>query len=73
MTHLKTISATLVIAAMFGVSGQAQSGLVSRGKQLTEEVAKCQDCHTQRTATGGLVRGAWLKGVRSDPSGKPTE
>lgn len=34
-------------------------------------MAKCQDCHTQRTATGELVKGAWLKGVRSDSSGKP--
>jgi cytochrome c2 len=55
---------------MFAVAGQAQSSLVSRGKELTEQVAKCQTCHTQRTATGELDREAWLKGVIADPSGK---
>jgi len=64
----KTMFAMPVIAAMFAVAGQAQSGLVSRGKELTEQVAKCQNCHTQRTATGELDKDAWLKGVRSDPS-----
>ncbi|MGA2905799.1 MAG: c-type cytochrome [Candidatus Korobacteraceae bacterium] len=68
MIHLKTMLAPPVIAAMFAVAGQAQSGLVSRGKELTEQVAKCQNCHTQRTATGELDRDAWLQGVKSDPS-----
>jgi cytochrome c2 len=75
MIHLKTMMATSVIAAIFGVAGQAQTGSVARGKELTEQVAKCQDCHTRRTATGELDRDAWLKGVASDPvkepSGKP--
>jgi mono/diheme cytochrome c family protein len=62
--------ATPVIAVMFAVAAQAQSGLVSRGKELTEQVAKCQNCHTQRTATGELDRGAWLKGGTSETSGK---
>jgi mono/diheme cytochrome c family protein len=53
---------------MFAVAGQAQSGLVSRGKELTEQVAKCQNCHTRRTTTGELDKDAWLKGVTSDPS-----
>ena len=69
MIHLKKMLATPVIAVMFAAAGQAQSSLVSRGKELTEQVAKCQDCHTQRTATGELDRDAWLKGVVSGPSG----
>jgi mono/diheme cytochrome c family protein len=69
MIHSKTMLATPVIAAMFAVAGQAQSSLVSRGRELTEQVAKCQNCHTQRTATGELDRNAWLKGVVSDPTG----
>jgi mono/diheme cytochrome c family protein len=68
MIHLKTILAAPVIALMFAVAGQAQTGLVSRGKELTEQVAKCQNCHTPRTATGELDRDVWLKGVASDPS-----
>jgi mono/diheme cytochrome c family protein len=71
MIHLKTVLAIPLIAAMLPVAGQAQSGLVSRGKELTEQVAKCQTCHTPRTATGELDRAAWLKGSGSDPSGKP--
>ena len=69
MIHLKTMLAPPVIAVLFAVAGQAQSGLVSRGKELTEQVAKCQDCHTQRTATGELDKNAWLKGFKSEASG----
>ena len=71
MIHWKTMLSMPLIAVTLAVAGQTQSGVVSRGKELTEQVAKCQNCHTQRTATGALDRDAWLKGVRSDPSGKP--
>jgi len=66
--HFKTILAASAAASLFAATGQAQSGLVSRGKELTEQVAKCQNCHTRRTATGELDKNAWLKGVTSDPS-----
>ena len=69
--HVRTMLALPVIAAMLPFAGQAQSGLVSRGKELTEQVAKCQNCHTPRTATGELDRDAWLKGSKTDASGKP--
>jgi mono/diheme cytochrome c family protein len=71
MIRLKTKLATAVIAVMFAVAAQAQSGLVSRGRELTEQVAKCQNCHTRRTATGELDRSAWLKGGTSETPGKP--
>lgn len=69
MIHLKKMLAMPVIAVMFAAAGQAQSSLVSRGRELTEEVAKCQNCHTPRRATGELDKDAWLKGVVSGPSG----
>lgn len=68
MIHFKTMLAASAVAALFAATGQAQSGLVSRGKELAEQVAKCQNCHTARTATGELDKRAWLKGVASDPS-----
>jgi mono/diheme cytochrome c family protein len=68
MVHWKATLATPLILSLVAVAGQAQSNLVSRGKELTEQVAKCQNCHTPRTATGELDKKAWLKGVPSDPS-----
>ena len=37
-----------------------------RGKYLTEEVGKCQDCHTPRGADGQLDKTKWLKGTTLD-------
>lgn len=42
---------------------QAQSSEVARGKYLVEEVAMCPECHTPRTESGELDRGAWLQGA----------
>ena len=39
---------------------------VERGKYLTEEIGKCQDCHTPRGADGQLDRSKWLKGATLD-------
>ncbi len=36
---------------------------VERGKYLTEEIGKCQDCHTPRLETGELDKSKWLKGA----------
>ncbi len=41
----------------------AQDAVVARGKYLVEEVAKCQDCHTAKTATGEPDKAHWLKGA----------
>ncbi len=39
---------------------------VARGKYLVEEVAKCQDCHSARLASGELDKEKWLKGATLD-------
>ena len=39
---------------------------VERGKYLVTEVAKCQDCHTPRTADGSPDQAKWLKGTTLD-------
>jgi mono/diheme cytochrome c family protein len=36
---------------------------VARGRYLVEEVAKCAECHTPRTATGQLDASQWLQGA----------
>ncbi len=77
MIHF-TKTTTAVLLAVLILPGLAfpEATLIERGKQLTEQVAKCQDCHTRRTPTGNLDKGAWLQGTPIDPapapSGKPT-
>jgi len=64
---MKTIAGilTLVIAAALPPAARA-SEQTDRGKYLVEEVGKCQDCHTPKTADGQLDRERWLKGAVLD-------
>lgn len=62
---MKTLPAVLVIAVAVPVVICA-SEQTERGKYLTEEVAKCQDCHTPRGSDGQLDREKWLKGAVLD-------
>ena len=39
------------------------TGLVSRGQYIVENVAMCGTCHTPRTADGQLDRSRWLAGA----------
>jgi mono/diheme cytochrome c family protein len=41
----------------------ADTSQVERGRYLTEEVAKCQDCHTPHLASGEADRSHWMKGA----------
>jgi hypothetical protein len=63
MRMLKTIG---LLAVGAGLAVAAQSGAVSYGKYLVEEVAKCQDCHTPRSKTGEFDKTKWLKGAMVD-------
>jgi len=38
-------------------------GQVDRGKYLVEELGRCGECHTPRTADGALDRSRWLQGA----------
>lgn len=40
-----------------------------RGRYLAEALGHCAECHTPRTALGGLDRSQWMEGA-ADPSGK---
>jgi len=42
---------------------------IERGRYLAEAIAHCGQCHTPRTALGGMDRSAWLQGA-PNPSGK---
>ncbi|SDI93626.1 cytochrome c [Salipiger marinus] len=44
---------------------------LTRGRYLAEALAHCGECHSPRTALGGLDRSAWLTGA-PDPSGRGT-
>lgn len=43
----------------------------THGRYIAEALAHCGECHTPRTALGGLDRSRWLTGA-SDPSGRGT-
>ena len=43
----------------------------ARGRYIAEALAHCGECHTPRTALGGLDRARWLGGA-PNPSGKGT-
>ena len=64
MHRLWILVAVMASAAVFGA--QTGSDKASQGKYLVEEVARCQDCHTQRLDTGELDRSKWLKGATLD-------
>src|SRR4051812_10393106 len=50
-----------VAATSLTIFGQGTN--VERGKYLVEEVARCQECHTPKTATGEFDRSRWMKGA----------
>jgi len=54
------------ISLSFGTVLFGQDAVVSRGKYLVEEVAKCQQCHTAKTAAGEMDKSKWLKGATLD-------
>jgi len=56
---MKTVALGFIIAGLC----LAQSGKVARGKYLVEEVARCQECHTPKSADGQFDKEKWLKGA----------
>ena len=53
------------------VMASVESPELERGRYLVEALAHCGECHTPRTALGGLDRSAWLSGA-PNPSGRGT-
>ena len=49
-------------SCLFALPAFAQSDKIARGKYLVEEVARCQECHTPKTAEGQFDQTKWLKG-----------
>jgi hypothetical protein len=54
------------ISLAFGDALFGQDAILARGKYLVEEVARCQECHTAKTASGELDKTKWLKGGALD-------
>ena len=52
-----------VSSCFFACQGWAQSGKAARGKYLTEEVARCQECHTPKLPDGQFDKEKWMKGA----------
>lgn len=59
---LRRITLLFAVFAVFTVVGMAQNKSVEWGKYLSDEVGKCQDCHTPRTPEGKLDETKWMKG-----------
>jgi mono/diheme cytochrome c family protein len=47
-----------------------RSGQWNRGAYLVEALTHCAECHTPRTALGGLRRGLWMAGNGDGPDGE---
>lgn len=60
---MNIVKVGLLSALPFVSQGLAQSDKIARGKYLVEEVAKCQECHTPKTAEGQFDKEKWLKGA----------
>lgn len=54
----------------FAISGDLTEQQ-QRGRYLAEALAHCAECHTPRSALGGLDRSAWMAGA-PNPSGRGT-
>jgi|SRR5581483_4247836 len=57
-SFLLAAAVALVVLPLF-----AQDAKVERGKYLTEEVARCQECHTPKLENGDFDRSKWMKGA----------
>lgn len=62
MSGILRASFALFVASL-ALAGEKE---IAYGKYLAEEVAKCQDCHTPKSATGELDKTKWLKGATLD-------
>lgn len=65
-TMRRRLPALLTCLTLFAGVSFAQDDKIARGKYLVEEVAKCQECHTPKLATGGFMMTAGLKGTTLD-------
>jgi mono/diheme cytochrome c family protein len=62
--NLAVVLAALALSAMASFAADSADATVERGRYLAEEVAKCQDCHTQRMMNSNeLIKSQWLKGA----------
>ena len=71
----KKAAFTLSLLTTLGIGRAlaADGEVVKRGRYLTEEVARCQDCHTPRDEKGDLDRTKWMQGAEMliQPVGEP--
>jgi mono/diheme cytochrome c family protein len=69
MNRLLFCSITMLFCAVMTLtlSGQtttpAADATLARGKYLVEEVARCQECHAPKVASGEFDKAQWLKGT----------
>ena len=63
MYKLRFALAAIAGLAVFALLAFGQDdAVITRGKYLAEEVARCQDCHTPKMDNGAYIRSQWMKG-----------
>jgi hypothetical protein len=60
---MKLFTISVISVCAFVGQAPAQSDKVARGKYLVEEVGRCQECHTPKTADGQFDKEKWMKGA----------
>jgi mono/diheme cytochrome c family protein len=60
---MRVFQSTLLFSCLLALPAAAQSDRIARGKYLVEEIGRCQECHTPRTAEGQFDQTKWLKGA----------
>jgi mono/diheme cytochrome c family protein len=63
LMDVRRAAVTLSFLSLASLTLPAQNKGAEWGKYLAEEVGKCQDCHTPRTAGGKLDEKRWMKGA----------
>ena len=63
MVGLASAVFLVVLGTSSAESAASSSGAVARGKYLVEQFGMCNDCHTEHSEKGELVREKYLKGT----------
>lgn len=56
----------LAFTSILSAQTKPDASQVAYGKYITEDVARCQDCHTPRLETGEYDKSKWMKGATLD-------
>ena len=65
----RLLGLAILVLALFAPRAlfpQDNAAQIARGKYLTENIGRCQDCHSPKTESGELDQSKWMKGATLD-------